>query len=220
MVGNFSGPILKTTLHFPYYEFVHIVCYSSSVDKIKLLDRKTRTQGIIHDQIIPLIPRVEKSSDSNAPNILLMKIDSMSFVNFKRLFIKTGKLLTEQNFIELKGYTKVGSNTIPNMIPLLTGYHPFELTKKFKKSKKVGFDKWPIIWKDYSERGFVTTFVEEMPAFSIFRDKSKRFRKKPTDYFTRPFVEEIISRRYNGYCYGDTTKTETQVHFLLPSRIA
>ena len=140
----------------------------------------------------------------------------MSFVNFRRLFTKTAKLLTEQKFIELKGYTKLGLNTFPNMVPFLTGYHSDELIKG-KDLMKISFEEWPIIWKNYSKKGFVTAFVEEMSRFGLFQFKRKGFRSKPTDYATRPFHMVIENDKYNQFCYKD--KTETQVIISMKERL-
>ena len=211
MIGAFSGPILNSTINFPDYDFVHIVCYNKKYDIIAVEDDVIREDpDYIHNQIIPLIPRIEKSTDSDAPSVLLLAIDSMSFLNFRRLFTKTAKLLTEKKFIELKGYTKVGSNTFPNMVPLLTGYHSDELRDKYPDN--VPYDEWPIIWYNYSKKGFVTAFVEETPINGLFSYYGKGFRNRPTDYETRPFHMEIRSDKYNEFCYKDRTETQVFIY--------
>ena len=167
---------------------------------------------IIHDEIIPLIPVVNKTSDSDVPNVLLLAIDATSFVNFKRHFIRTEKLLNKYKFYELRGYNKVGANTFPNMIPFLTGHHSPELVPD-KELKNIWFDDWPIIWKKYSEKGFVTAFLEEMSWCGLFHFNLWGFEKKPVDYQVRPWHMEIMNKKYNYYCYLD--KTEMEVSFTL-----
>ena len=165
---------------------------------------------LIHNEIMPLIPFVNKSSESNVPNVLLLAIDSTSYVNFKRHFIRTEKLLNKHKFFELRGYNKVGSNTYPNMIPFFTGHHSSELVSD-DKLNTIYFDDWPLIWKKYSEKGFITTFLEEMSYCGLFDNNLKGFKAQPTDYQLRPFHMEIRNQKYNYYCYFD--KTETQVQF-------
>jgi len=55
-------------------------------------------------------------------NILIIGLDAQSHMNFIRQMPKTYEFLTDTlSGIELLGYNKVGDNTFPNIIPLLTG---------------------------------------------------------------------------------------------------
>ena len=209
--GEFEGPIVNSTINFPEYEFIHILCYKNTEKYIqKILNSKFNKKDphLIHNQIIPLIPTKEKSSKfNNIPNILLLAIDSISYINFKRHFIRTEKFVKQHDFYELRGYNKVGQNTFPNMIPFLLGRHENEMVKP-GQLMKTKFGEWPIIWKNYSSKGFMTTFVEEMGSKGLFQFKGQGFKKKPTDYETRPFHMEIRSQKYNRFCYRDRSETE------------
>ena len=100
-------------------------------------------------------------------------------------------------------------NTFPNMVPFLVGRHDWEIVKP-GQLMKTKFDEWPIIWKNYSSKGHVTAFVEEMAKYGLFQFVGQGFKKKPTDYETRPFHMEIKSQKYSQFCYRD--RTETQVN--------
>ena len=121
------------------------------------------------------------------------------------------------NFYELQGYNKVGQNTFPNMIPFLTGHHWQELVSK-NALKNTSFDKWPIIWKDYTRKGFVTLFVEEMSKYGLFQWYGEGFvknhQKDQLDYQTRAFNLEIRSQKHNHYCYKWKTETEVLISIL------
>ena len=110
--GEFEGPIVNSTINFPEYEFVQIVCYKNTAKNIQKRLNSTfnkKDSEIIHNQIIPLIPLIKKSSEfNNIPNILLLAIDSTSYINFKRHFIRTEKFVKQHDFYELRGYNKVG----------------------------------------------------------------------------------------------------------------
>ena len=134
----------------------------------------------------------------------------MSFVNFRRLFTKTRKLLTEHKFIELKGYTKLGYNTIENMVPFLTGYQLGELMRGFDHTN-VTYEEWPIIWKNFSKRGFVTFLDEESSQSRLFHRETKDNRNYVTDYWTHPFHKEKGFDKYRQFCYKD--RTDAQVLF-------
>ena len=165
---------------------------------------------LIHKQIVPMIPFVEKASNISIPNVLLLAIDTTSYVNFRRNFNRTHKFIKQNNFYELRGYNKVGQNTFPNMIPYLTGYKPEELVS-IDKLREIFFDDWPLIWKKYSEKGFITTFLEEMPLYGLFHYELKGFKNEPTNYFLRPFHREIYNEKYNRFCYVEKTELEVKI---------
>ena len=208
-LGEFIGPIEDPTLHLSDYNFVHILCYTEirdNINKVKFNESAPDPQ-LIHNEIIPLIPFVNKTSSSDVPNVLLLAIDATSYVNFKRHFIRTEKLLNKHKFFELRGYNKVGHNTYPNMVPFLTGHFSKELVAD-DKLHEIFFDEWPLIWKKYSEKGFVTTFLEEMSWCGLFHYNLKGFKNQSTDYQLRPFHNQIQKQKYSYYCYLDRTETE------------
>ena len=115
--------------------------------------------------------------------------------------------MNKHNFFELRGYNKVGLNTFPNMIPYFTGHHSQELVSD-NQIKLIFFDDWPLIWKKYSEKGFITSFMEEMARAGLFHYFLNGFVRQPTDYNTRLFHQYIFEDMYNSYCYLDKTETE------------
>ena len=217
--GEFIGPINERIIDLADYEFVQIVCFDNrneSEIQEKVKHFKPSDPDLIHNQIIPLIPIINKTSDSKVPNVLLLAIDSTSYMNFKRLFKRTENLLKKNDFLELRGYTKVGMNTFPNMIPFLTGHVAKEIITE-ENLDTIYFDNWPIIWRKYSNQNFVTAFAEEMSVYGLFHYRSNGFKRKPTDYQTRPFHMEILKSKYNKYCYISQTETEVifQIIFFL-----
>ena len=214
------GPLDEPVLNIPEFEFVEILCKKNNSQNIinklfgNLFITNNNFQDYFHKEIIPLIPFVNKTSESSAPNVILLAIDSTSFVNFKRHFIRTAKLLNKHNFFELKGYTKVGENTFPNMMPFLSGYQYNELVTD-AELEKMQFDGWPLIWKKYEEQGFVTTFVEEMPKYGLFQYNRKGFKYKPTDYYTRPFQSELEKDTNHVFCYKNKAEFEVSVFWVL-----
>lgn len=169
--------------------------------------------GLIHEQFVPLIKAFEHIEPfEEIPNILLLFIDSISYLNFERHFPLMKNFVRNNNFYELKGYNKVGINTWPNKIPLFTGYFAEELVDEENRGK-IYFDDWPIIWKSFASRGFRTIFTEEMANYGLFTREKKGFRYKPTDYYLRPFTLSIHNKKYlNNFCYKG--KLETEVTFL------
>ncbi len=78
------------------------------------------------------------------PNVLIIGLDSTSRLSFKRVLPRLESLLRDDlQALELKGYTKVGVNTLPNMLPLLTSYSMEEL-------KVLGFASTTKAWDNCS----------------------------------------------------------------------
>ena len=192
---------------------MHIVCYNKGTESDQLENFNSTDPDLIHNQIIPLIPHINKSSPpEDIPNVLLLAIDATSSLNFKRHFLRTEAFLREHHFYELQGYNKVGANTFPNMIPFLTG-HYFEEFVSEDQLKNIFFDDWPIIWKEYSKKGFVTAFLEEMSWCGLFHYGGWwGFKDRPSDYMLRPFHMEIMKQKYNRFCYSGKTETEVNLH--------
>jgi len=88
--------------------------------------------------------------------------------------------------VEMHGYTRVGDNTYPNVMALLTG----QLAEERPSGK---IDRAPFLWKDFSAAGYRTLQVEdafiENHVFNIWVDGTNSpngFRSVPTDYYFRP----------------------------------
>ena len=68
--------------------------------------------------------KIHKQKEDNAPklSVLLFEIDGLAQNIGKKLLSTTyNYLLQEQHGVLLSKYHKVGQNTVPNMIPYLTG---------------------------------------------------------------------------------------------------
>ena len=121
-------------------------------------------------------------------DIVLFGIDSVSRANSKRHLVKTRDILLRQlDALELKGYNKIGDNTFPNILALLTG----KTTLEFHPKKSFIFGYNDFLWNMYSAAGFRTLYGEDlctMPAFN--------FGKAPTDYYYRPFSLAIQNKKW------------------------
>ncbi|XP_065336670.1 uncharacterized protein LOC135937447 [Cloeon dipterum] len=155
------------------------------------------------------------SNDSNV-NVLIFVLDSTSRLNFIRQLPKSSKFINERaKGIVLEGLTKVGDNTYPNMLALLSGYSDGaegadESQGPFRQDATGRF---PITWKYFSEHGYVTMFAEDQPDVDTFSFKERGFHVPPTDYVMRPFwqaMEQFTVGRQDlksdRRCYGHIPK--------------
>ncbi|XP_050513171.1 uncharacterized protein LOC126888815 [Diabrotica virgifera virgifera] len=145
--------------------------------------------------------------DSNL-NILVIGLDAISRLNFHRQMPKTVNYLKQIGAVEMIGYNKVGDNTFPNVIPVLTGKHIEEIQKDCWPTDNHHFDNCSFVWKGYKQKGYVTVFDEDSSWMGIFNYQKKGFKKQPTDYgysyFDREATSEIGNVNYGNVklCLG------------------
>ena len=167
-----------------------------------------------------------KPETKNELSVVMFGLDAVSNVMAKRQLPNTVKYLVEQlGAFEFKGYTKVASNSFPNIFSLLSG----------KKSRPTSTYKnqyvdhvTPMIWTNYSQKGYATFFSEDFPDMSIFNQVTKGFDVVPTDHYFRPYFLAAYNRSKpfsfvkannkqmscRGCCFGNQAKHTIQIDHL------
>ncbi|EFA03493.1 uncharacterized protein LOC662511 isoform X2 [Tribolium castaneum] len=159
------------------HEFIKVMC---KVNKVS-----------IYTDFFSFVPikTLKKNTVERRLNVLVVGIDAVSRLNFHRQMPTTvDYLLRNMSAVELLGYNKVGDNTFPNLIPVLTGLS--EKTLEYvcwNDDNKKRFDACPFIWKNFKAKGFVTSFGEDSSWMGIFNYMRKGFWKQPTDYMWGAF---------------------------------
>ncbi|GLH11841.1 Uncharacterized protein GBIM_16586 [Gryllus bimaculatus] len=169
----------------PQEEFVLSQCYKKGY-KIE------RVYVNMHG-LVPIKPSVAKKrrerkspDDDDKLNVLLVAYDSMSRLNLLRTMPKTVDYLKRAGYVDLQGYNKVGDNTFPNILALLTG-----VTKSEKgrcSTKGINFDDCPFLWKEFHNHNYVSAYAEDVPEYGTFQYLKGGFFKQPTDYYFRPYM--------------------------------
>lgn len=120
--------------------------------------------------------------DPSSINVLMYGFDSLSKNAFIRKLPKTYDFLTQHLKGDvLQGYNIVGDGTPQALIPILTGFTELELPetrKRMKDSKSVNV--YPMIWTDYEQNGYVTSFNEDVPKIGTFSYRLNGFEQQPT----------------------------------------
>ncbi|XP_063930687.1 uncharacterized protein LOC135142839 [Zophobas morio] len=180
----------------------------------------TKKSTVIYQNVHNIIRINEtmiKEKMRNAPpkplSVLIIGIDSISRLNFIRTMPQTYAFLAKNNFIEMKGYTKIADNTYENLVSLLTGLRLNEIPQKCQDQKIGGLDRCPMIWKNFSSNGYITAFVEDAIRISTFNYNKMGFSEPPTDYYFKPYMEAAEAlgvRIYHKlpYCAGPGTSAE------------
>ncbi|XP_047357974.1 uncharacterized protein LOC124952324 isoform X1 [Vespa velutina] len=198
-------------------EFVKVECWRGN-DKIYK----------DYHAFVPRKPDVEERCEKvkktnpveNQLSILVIGIDSVSRLNFRRSMPKTVKILEDLKAAEMLGYTKVADNTYPNLVTVLSGLNTAELKKLCWQHEKKTFDECPFIWKTMSSAGYRTIFGEDACHMSIFNYLKPGFKIQPTDYYLRPFCVESENNIGNtnklnaNLCVGTRLTFENLLNYI------
>lgn len=142
-----------------------------------------------HLWIRDLKPKVEPQV--KGPSVAVIFLESLSSVSYNRYMKKT-RIAMENlgNIHYLKGFVKHNDNSFPNSVSFLTGMR-VDWDYEEKVFKHTYFDevepKVKYLWDDFSSRGYVTGFLEDMAIVGIFNYAKWGWKTSPTDWNPRAF---------------------------------
>jgi hypothetical protein len=121
-------------------------------------------------------------------NVYVFGLDSLSRLAAERTIPLTLRYLQQDlGVFVMKGYTKVGENTFPNLVSLLTGKVCY--SKELPPNSEV-LDPYPFIWKNFSNHGYATLFAEDLPEMGTF-SYWKGFKEQLCLHYMRHFYLAI-----------------------------
>ncbi|KAJ8917608.1 hypothetical protein NQ315_000091 [Exocentrus adspersus] len=146
-------------------------------------------------------------------SVLIIVIDSVSRLNFKRTMPSTRRTLLSNGFTEFIAYNKIDDNTFPNFMALLSGMNLKQVYSKCDPKEIGKLDECPMIWYDFRDNGYVTAYAEDWPLISTFNYNKKGFQNPPTDYYFKTYLEaaESLNMTWKDtmpYCTGPETEGE------------
>ncbi|XP_030555278.1 uncharacterized protein LOC115758677 [Drosophila novamexicana] len=126
-------------------------------------------------------------------SVMVLGIDSVSHLNFHRQMRRTAAYIQQKlSHVEFWGYNKVGDNTFPNLVPLLSGLDDQELNIScVAPLARPSYDGCRFLWKRYKQAGYKTIFAEDVGLLGLFNFGRSGFREPPTDYYLRPMLLEM-----------------------------
>jgi hypothetical protein len=172
-------------------EFIMVKCDGWGINAL-INNFKTEIYRNIHATIITKDKVAEKFEKAKATdktkktNVLMIGIDSISRLNLMRAMPATHEYLNQNQWIEMKGYSKVGDNTLPNAMAFLTGVNESRVFEVCDPYKVGGINKCRFLWDDFSDENYATAYAEDTVIVSSFNYLKKGFLKQPTDYYIRP----------------------------------
>lgn len=138
-------------------------------------------------------------------SVLVLGLDSVSRLNFRRQMPKTDAFLSRLGNVEMLGYNKVEDNTFPNLLPVLSGLSVEEFRDRCWPRDSDYFDDCHFVWKDFKSANFSTAFMEDSPMIGVFNYLKNGFFNKPTDHYLRPIMlrsESKIGHEHHGNTIG------------------
>lgn len=148
----------------------------SSLKSISLPQRYFLGLSLAYEQplMLPAVKEVPAKIRANnieekPLHVLVLGLDSVSRLNAHRQFPQTLEFLqSKKNFVELFGYNKIGVDSNPNQIPLLTGVPHSYASDRIGLNPPVNLTRY--IWDYYADRGFRTMYYAEKhdPKISVF----------------------------------------------------
>ncbi|XP_014480678.1 PREDICTED: uncharacterized protein LOC106747559 [Dinoponera quadriceps] len=218
---NFTGQVSLPA----EVEVVYVSCRSKTAKKpAKVKAKAKQTTKTVYENVHAVLnpekvrDRVDHSvNQSDTPrklSVLILGIDSVSRLNFYRTMPKTEKYLRETGWIGLKGYNKIGDNTFPNLMAILTGQNSQQAYSRCKPTVAYKLDNCPFLWHNFRNAGYVTAYGEDETVLNTFNYLKVGFVEPPTDYYLRPYMlasEKLlkVKKRFNmKYCTGPETSFE------------
>ncbi|KAH8326745.1 hypothetical protein KR067_012756 [Drosophila pandora] len=141
------------------------------------------------------------------PSVLMFGIDSLSRINLRRTMPKVYSFLTGSGWYEMQGYNKIGDNTFPNLMAILTGYERHSaLMNVCDWHNKGCLDKTPFVWKYFKNASYLTAYAEDETNIGTFNYLKPGFVDQPTDYYGRPNYKSFESGLKTWKCEGCSMK--------------
>ncbi|XP_052770100.1 uncharacterized protein LOC128209881 [Mya arenaria] len=163
-----------------------------------------------------------EAESASKPSVVMFGIDSVSRSHALRNLPKSYEYLRDKlRCQDLIGYRKVGENTFPNIVPLLTGksHSSFPHVEHLKMHA----DNMPFIWNESPVKSMATFFGEDRPDISSFNYVKSGFKKVPTDFYFRPYTlamsdfEAVFGKtlgKSTADCYGNRNHFQIQMDYL------
>nr|XP_016928820.1 uncharacterized protein LOC108009182 [Drosophila suzukii] len=153
----------------------------------------------------------EKYSNKETPptSVMILGLDSVSHLNLLRQMPKTVRYMHQNmSHVEFWGFNKIGTNTFPNLIALLTGLSAAESQEFWLRQNYM--DNLPLIWKEYKKAGYNTSFAEDMAIYSMFYYGKPGFKRPTTDNNLHEFMVDMYILRQSSsvadtHCVGERT---------------
>ncbi|XP_045203695.2 uncharacterized protein LOC123556785 [Mercenaria mercenaria] len=167
------------------HDFYRLRCYTSSGNKLvyDTLQESVYVSNEVKDT------KADENGKNSKYSVFMFGIDSTSRLSAIRKLPKTYKYLIEiLGAYVFKGYMKVGDNTFPNIVPVLTGKRPGTVDLPNPGGGPFDLQPFPFIWYNFSREHYATFYAEDYPIIATFNTEASGFKSPPTDHYMRPWM--------------------------------
>ncbi|XP_059054367.1 uncharacterized protein LOC131848496 [Achroia grisella] len=168
---------------------------------------------VIYEDAYMLIKKKNSSNheenNNKSWNVLLLGMDTMSRARAYYNLPFTMEYFQRQDWLDYRGYHKVGFNTYPNVMSLLTGNKVEKMYRKCKPNMNHCNDH--IIWTKFKNAGFKTAYGEDNLSLPDTFYNYGGFESVPTDHYMRPLFLTGETSKGNVVC---TKKMPSGKHIL------
>lgn len=186
-------PILQNPSEIPF-ELIKVECPAQKYSNVHMFIKHNPSEEEAMRRVAD-----QKLNREDYYNVLMVGVDTISRLNGMRQLNETLSVLKDKyNTTEFLGYNKVGENTFPNLIPLLTGMTPEELVSSgcwsasnYSDESESGddfLDNCKFLWNFFHESGYISYYSEDWPKASTFNYLKEGFKFAPTTHYGRPFT--------------------------------
>ncbi|XP_053625269.1 uncharacterized protein LOC128683555 [Plodia interpunctella] len=155
--------------------------------------------------VLKKVQRKETKEPQDKWNVLILGMDTMSRARARFSLPRTMEYLKNSGWLDFKGYQKVGENTYPNIMAILSGNAKLYCGSSMDKCND------RLIWNKFRSAGYVTAYAEDyLNLPDTFRNYGG-FEVPPTDHYMRPFFLLGEYTTGNKVC---TQKMSSAIHIL------
>ncbi|CAH0406592.1 unnamed protein product [Chilo suppressalis] len=145
-------------------------------------------------------------------NVLVLGLDRTSRMRAYNSLEGTINYLQQDNWLDFRGYNKVGLNTYPNLVQVLTGKNE----SFFEKSCHMGMSECNhlMVWSEFKKAGYVTAYGEDSIYLPDTFYRKKGYRKSPTDHFMRPLFKACEKEVIGTVCSEKLSSGEQILNYI------
>ena len=158
----------------------------------------------IYHNILIYVPRFPvqpgASVQSTKYNVIILVIDALSQMNFKRSFPRTWKVMRTLNGIMFESHNRVGANSYPNIMALLSGetggVWPQDMPNR-TDMYYIDQERQPLLSYVFRDNGYITMQMEDVQNMGDFNRKGVvGFKQPPADIYYRGAFWAIVKANF------------------------
>jgi hypothetical protein len=161
--------------------FVIKLSAKDNMMNVTCFDRSNKTVYINTHMLIPRFGTKESSSPTK-PNILILFVESLSNLAFKRSMKKTASRMKKNGAIVMENFIRSGENSFPNMIAFLTGQVFHNMSHQKAVKSRFLDQEFRYLWQDFRDHGYITGYMKDLPHIG-----DMGFHKPPTDFYPHAY---------------------------------